>query len=89
MDNLYKNTDGDVSIEGMNTITMSPKVVGALQGIGLAVLLAVLAWLANATNLSGLVNPEAGTLVAMVALAIENSIESKTGNSLMGIVKSR
>lgn len=67
-------------------IQNNPKTVALLQAIGLAALMGILAFLANSTNLSGLVNPEMATLVAAVALAIENSINAKSGRSLFGLV---
>jgi len=57
-----------------------------LQALGLAILEAILAFLANAVNLQGLVNPQMAAVIAAVALAIENSIYNKTGKSLMGSV---
>ena len=68
------------------TIQKYPKLIGFLQALGLAIILALLSFLANATNLQGLVNPEMATLVAAVALAIENSINAKSGKSLFGLV---
>lgn len=65
---------------------MNGTILAVLQLLGLTVIEAVLAFLANASNLSGLVNPQMGALVAAVALAIENSLYNKTGKSLFGTV---
>ncbi len=83
---MLETTDGGYTMGSMTTIQMSPKLIGVLQAIGLALILTVLGFLANAANLNGLVNPEMATLVAAVALAIENSINAKNGRSLFGLV---
>ena len=82
---LEQGTDGGI-ITAMNTIQTNPKLIGFLQAIGLALILTILSFLANAANLQGLVNPEMATLVAAVALAIENTINAKNGKSLFGLV---
>lgn len=82
---LETGTDGGYTVGYMN-IQNNPKLIGFLQAIGLALILTVLGFLANAANLNGLVNPEMATLVAAVALAIENSINAKSGKSLFGLV---
>lgn len=64
---------------------MSQAVIGALRGIGLVVLLAVLAWLANAANLSGLVNPTVGSLIAIIALTLEHAF-SPPGTAFAGTI---
>ena len=82
---MIESTDGGYTIVGMN-IKTNPKLIAVFQALGLALILTVLSFLANATNLSGLVNPEMATLVAAIALAIENSINAKNGTSLFGLV---
>ena len=67
---------------------MSQALIGFLRAIGLVVLLAVLAFLANATNLSGLVNPTVGSLIAVIALTLEHAF-SPAGTALMGSVGKR
>ena len=67
---------------------MNPLLLGALRGLGVAVLIAILSWLGNAANLPFL-NPETATLVAAVALAIEHQIEAKTGKALFGAARLR
>jgi hypothetical protein len=67
---------------------MNPPLLGALRGLGVAVLIAILSWLGNAANLPFL-NPETATLVAAVALAIEHQIEAKTGKALFGAARLR
>lgn len=70
----------------MTNPVINGAVLAVLQALGLAVLEAVLAFLANAANLQGLVNPQMAALVAAVALALENSIYNSTGKSLLGTV---
>ncbi len=81
-----ESTDGGVIISSMNYIQTNPKLIGVLQALGLSLLMALLAFLANSANLGGLVNPEMATLVAAVALAVENTINAKSGKSLFGLV---
>ncbi len=85
MKSLEIGTDGGYTL-GMNTIQMNPKLIGVLQALGLALILTVLSFFANVANLNGLVNPEMATLVAAIALAIENTINAKNGKSLFGLV---
>lgn len=71
----------------MNKITLSPAIIGFLRGLGMVALLAVLTYLGNAANLTGIVTPVLATLIASAALAFENSLTAKTGNALLGAVK--
>lgn len=71
----------------MNKITLSPAVIGFIRGLGMVALLAVLTYLGNAANLTGIVTPVLATLIASGALAFENSLTAKTGNALLGAVK--
>ena len=64
-----------------------PKLTGALQALGLAIIITVLAFLADATNLSFLNNPYMATVVAGICLAIENALQAKTGKALFGSVR--
>lgn len=57
-----------------------------LQALGLVIIEAIFAFFADASNLGGLVNPQMASLVAAIALAIENSLYNKTGKSLFGTV---
>ena len=82
---MLEPTDGGAIMSSMNT-QINPKLLGFLQALGLALIMALLSFLANTANLSSLVNPEMATLVAAIALAIENSINAKSGKSLFGLV---
>ena len=64
---------------------MSQASIGALRGLGLVVLLAALSWLANAANLSGLVNPTVGSLITVIALTLEHTF-SPAGTVFGGLV---
>ena len=66
---------------------MSNTQIGALRGLGLVVLLAVLGFLANAANLQAFVNPTVAGLISVVALALEGALSPK-GTALFGSVKS-
>lgn len=64
-----------------------PKLAGVLQALGLALILTILSFFADAANLSFLVNPQTETIVAAICLAIENTINQKSGKSLFGAVR--
>ena len=64
---------------------MPSTLIGFLRGLGLVVLLAVLSWLANAANLSGLVNPTVGSLIAVIALTLEHAF-SPAGTVFAGTI---
>lgn len=68
---------------------MSPAFLGFIRGIGFAVLVAILTFVGNAANLSGVLNPATASLIAALALAIEHAIQGSTGNALFGMVKAR
>ena len=67
----------------------SPAVLGALRALGVVVLMAVLTWLGDATNLQGIFNPAVNAIISMVALAIEHSLASGTNSALFGAVKTQ
>lgn len=63
------------------------KFIGALRGLGVVVLIAVLGWAQQATNLSFIGNPIVISLVVAIAGAIEHSLEEKNGTALLGLAK--
>lgn len=65
---------------------MSPLLIGLSLRNGFAVRGAVLVYLGDATNLTGILNPSTATIIAALALGIEHNIEAKTGNALFGAV---
>ena len=65
----------------------SPALLGAIRGLGFVLLVAVLGWLGDATNLQGIFSPAVDSLIAIIALAIEHSIEAKTGSAMFGAIK--
>ena len=67
---------------------MNPLLLGALRGAGVAAIIAVLSYFGSADHL-GFLNPTTASLVAMVVLAIEHSIEASTGKALFGAAKTR
>lgn len=66
--------------------TISPALEGFLRGLGIAILLAVLSFIANATNLGFLNNAPMAALVAGVALWAEKAL-SPAGTALFGRFK--
>ncbi len=70
----------------MNSI--SPAVLGFIRAIGVVVLTAILAYLGDASHLTGVFTPYIAAIISGLALALENSIEAKSGNALFGAVKS-
>lgn len=67
-------------------MTIPAWLLGLLRGLGFALITAALSYLGHAENLTYL-SPTVATVVAMVVLAIEHSIESSTGKALFGAVK--
>ena len=68
---------------------MSPAVLGFFRAILVAVIMAVVTFLANAANLNGVVSGGLATLIAAVALAIEHSMASGTTTALFGTVSTK
>lgn len=66
---------------------MNPYVLGFLRALGFALLTALLNFLANVTNLNGIVTPGVAAIIAALALSLEHGIASKTGSALFGAVK--
>lgn len=65
----------------------NPAVLGVIRGLGVAVLAAIVHFIAVAANLEGVVSPQVAAIIAAIALGIEHNIESKGGGSLFGAVK--
>jgi hypothetical protein len=68
---------------------MSPAIIGALRALLSVVIMAVVTWLANSANLQGVIAPALGTIVSMIALAIEHSMATGTTTALFGTVSTR
>lgn len=66
---------------------MNYKLVGALRGLAVVVIIAVLGWAQNATNLEFIGNPIVVSLVIAIAGAIEHSLEEAKGKALFGAIK--
>ena len=64
----------------------SPAILGGLRALGVVIIMAVLGWFGNATNLAGIFNPAVNSVIAMIALAIEHSMASSTGTAVFGMV---
>lgn len=65
-------------------MTLSPAQIGALRALGVTIIIAILTFLGDATNLNAFVGPTAGSIVAMLALSFEHYIESNGGGALFG-----
>lgn len=75
----------------MSNFQVSPGVAGFLKGLVLVVVIAVLGFLSNATNLEFIANPAIVSLIVAVASAIESSMKAKTAGEkgLFGAVSIR
>lgn len=68
---------------------MNPALLGLFRGLGFAVLMAVLSYLGNAANLSGVVDTSLAAVISSIVLAIEHSLASKGDTALFGAVRTR
>ena len=68
-------------------MNIPPSVEGFLRGIGTVILFAVLSYLANSANLTGIVNVSVAGIISGIALAIEGSMKSQGSGGLFGMVK--
>jgi len=72
----------------------SPAVLGFIRGIGFALIMAAVTYLANATNLTFISNPAVAATIASLALALEHYLSVPAsggveGKALFGAVKTR
>jgi hypothetical protein len=65
---------------------MNPSLVGAIRGLGVALITVAVAYFADPSHLTFLSTGE-GAVVAAFMLAIEHAIEAWSGKALMGSVK--
>ena len=72
----------------MGNITVSPAIAGFVKGLALAAIGAIVLYLANAANLTGVVSPTLAVLIAAIFSAIESSMKASSGGStgLLGAV---
>lgn len=70
-------------------MNISPAFLGFLRALGVLVIVTVLGYVGDITNLSFLSNPFLEATIASIALAIEHGIQNKTGSALFGAVKSK
>lgn len=66
---------------------MNYKLVGFLRGLGVVVLLAVLSYVGNATNISFIENHFVQGLIVAIVAAVEHSIEENKGKALFGAIQ--
>lgn len=69
-------------------MSLTPAQLGFVRAIGYTLLTALLAFLANQANLTGIVGDSAALIIAGLAASLEHYIESQTGNALFGAVRS-
>lgn len=72
-------------------ITLSPAVAGLFKGLAIVIIFAVVQFLSNDANLTGVLSPVIASLVAAIASAVESQMKASSGNTaaLMGAVKLR
>ena len=66
---------------------MSPSIEGFIRGIGTVILFAVLSYVANSANLTGVVGVSLAGIISGIALAIEGSMKASGAGGLFGAVK--
>jgi hypothetical protein len=66
---------------------MKPAILGFARSLGILVLITVLSYISDATNLAFVGNPWFEALIASMALAIEHQLEAKTGRAMFGAMK--
>lgn len=66
---------------------MNPTLLKILQGLGLALILTVLSYFADSTNLQSLVNAPMAGLISGICILIEGTIKKKYGRALFGVVR--
>ncbi len=67
---------------------MNPALLGFIRALGVVVLAAILNYLGDVSHLTIILNPYTASIISALALALENSMESRTGNALFGAVES-
>ena len=68
---------------------ISPGVLGALRGLGAVILIVILQYLGEATNLTFLNNPTIEGIIVVIAGYFEHAFEAKKGTALFGAVKKK
>ncbi len=85
----------DVAIEiliALSTLlSMSPAIISFIKGVGVVVLFAVLTYLGDAANLSGILSPVLATVIASMVSAYEAHLKEQSGGTtaLFGAVSVR
>lgn len=79
---------GTLSDYNQFTMDISPAWLGFIRGIGVVVIMAVLTYLANATNLTPVLGNSLAAIIASLALALENGMEGRTGKAGFGALRS-
>lgn len=70
-------------------MAITPAQLGFIRAFGTGILLFVLAYLGDASHLSGVVSDTIALIISALALSLEHQIESNSGKALFGSTKVR
>jgi hypothetical protein len=59
--------------------------LGVIRGLGMVIALPLLTYLGDAAHLSSVASPIVASVIAIIALSLEHTIESETGKALFGV----
>lgn len=68
-------------------MTLTPAQNGFLKQLVMVVIMAIVAFAANAANLSPVLGGTAALIISALASSIESHIKANTGNGLFGAVR--
>lgn len=71
---------------GLRHMKLTPAQLGALRGLGVIIVMAVLTWLGDASHLNGLVSAGTATLIAVFASSVEQHLSDGSATALFGTV---
>lgn len=71
----------------LTSTTISPAILGLLRAIGVMLVVSLVHFLGDAANLTPFMSSSVASIVAMISLAFEHSIEEKTGSALFGAIR--
>lgn len=65
-------------------MSITPAQLGFVRALGVALVLFLLSYLGDAAHLNGILSASGATIVAGLAMSLEQYIESNTGKGLFG-----
>lgn len=68
---------------------MSPALLGFVRALGVALVMALLTFIGDASHLTGILNPVTAAIVAGAALALEHRLAEGSGTALFGAVRTK